>query len=89
MARYMEYFGLKGTPSPAGGSDPQVSEYLQKYRDQWNEIESSHALQNGRVGNDREVALFPDYVMAMDFDRQPGIATTEGEGGTPESPRGG
>ncbi|KXL44417.1 hypothetical protein M433DRAFT_90482 [Acidomyces richmondensis BFW] len=66
-----EYFGLKGTPPPAGGSGPQPGQYLTDHLQQWKDMENKYGLSTGRVGNDRSLAGFQYFIMTMfDFDRQ-------------------
>lgn len=65
------YFGLNGTPPPAGGSGPQPGQYLSEHLQQWKELEKKHNLASGRVGNDRSLAGFQYFIMTMfNFDRQ-------------------
>jgi hypothetical protein len=66
-----EYFGLKGTPPPAGGSGPEPAAYLAQHADAWKELEEKHGLVAGRVGNGRSFGGFPYFIMTMlNFDRQ-------------------
>jgi len=65
-----EFFGLKGTPPPAGGSGPQPGQYLTEHLQQWKDMENKYGLSTGRVGNDRSLAGFQYFIMTMfDFDR--------------------
>lgn len=65
------FFGLKGTPPPQGGSGPQPGEYLASHLERWKEIEKKHGLATGRVGNDRSLAGYQYFIMTLfDFDRQ-------------------
>ena len=65
-----EYFGLKGTPPPAGGSGPQPAQYLADHAEDWRRLEKKHGLVTGRVGNARNFAPFAYFIMTMlDFDR--------------------
>ncbi|KAK5128223.1 hypothetical protein LTR85_002890 [Meristemomyces frigidus] len=66
-----DFFDLKGTAPPAGGSGPQPGNYLADHLPQWKEMEKKHGLATGRVGNDRSLAGFQYFIMTMfDFDRQ-------------------
>ena len=66
-----EFFGLKGTPPPAGGSGPAPGQYLSDHLDQWKALEKKHGLATGRVGNDRSLAIFQFFIMTLlCFDRQ-------------------
>ena len=66
-----DYFGLRGTPPPAGGSGPQPTEYLAEHADEWRVLEQKHGLVTGRVGNDRSLGVFPYFIMTLlNFDRQ-------------------
>ncbi|KAK6439955.1 hypothetical protein LTR95_003818 [Oleoguttula sp. CCFEE 5521] len=66
-----EFFGLKGTAPPAGGSGPQPGQYLTEHLEQWKALEKKHGLATGRVGNDRSFAGFQYFIMTMfNFDRQ-------------------
>lgn len=66
-----DYFGLKGTPPPGGGSGPQPGEYLSSHLAEWKSLEKRDGLVTGRVGNDRSLAGFQYFIMTMfDFDRQ-------------------
>lgn len=66
-----EYFGLKGTAPPRGGSGPQPGKYIEEHLEQWKELEGNHGLQTGRVGNERSFGGFQYFIMSMfDFDRQ-------------------
>lgn len=77
-----EYFGLKGTPPPPGASGPQPGAYLQEHLAQWKELEETHGLQTGRVGNDRSLAGFQYFIMTMfDFDRQLDLSKMQGDWG--------
>jgi hypothetical protein len=65
-----EYFGLKGTPPPPGGSGPQPGKYIEDHLTQWKKIEQDNGLQTGRVGNERSFGGFQYFIMTMfDFDR--------------------
>ncbi|ROT36333.1 hypothetical protein SODALDRAFT_325683 [Sodiomyces alkalinus F11] len=65
-----EYFGLKGTPPPPGGSGPQPAQYLADHYEEWKALEKKHGLVTGRVGNNRNFGPFAHFIMAMlDFDR--------------------
>ena len=64
-----EYFGLVGTPPPAGGSGPQPGQYVKEHMDVWHKLEKEHGLVTGRqIG---EVASgFQYFIMTLfDFDR--------------------
>ena len=66
-----EFFGLKGTPPPAGGSGPAPGQYLSEHLEEWKELEQKHGLATGRVGNDRSLAIFQFFIMTLlSFDRQ-------------------
>jgi len=66
-----EYFGLKGTPPPAGGSGPQPGKYIEEHLDQWKSLEKEKGLQTGRVGNERSFGGFQYFIMTMfNVDRQ-------------------
>ncbi|KAK3691343.1 hypothetical protein LTR37_018704 [Vermiconidia calcicola] len=66
-----EFFGLKGTAPPAGGSGPAPGQYLSDHLKEWQEIEKKHGLATGRVGNDRSLAIFQYFIMTLlCFDRQ-------------------
>ncbi|KAG9247162.1 hypothetical protein BJ878DRAFT_217050 [Calycina marina] len=65
-----EYFGLKGTPPPAGGSGPQPGKYIEDHLSDWKVLEEREGLQTGRVGNERSFGGFQYFIMTMfDFDR--------------------
>lgn len=65
-----EYFGLKGTPPPAGGSGPQPGKYIEDHLEQWKALEKEKGLQTGRVGNERSFGGFQYFIMTMfNFDR--------------------
>jgi hypothetical protein len=65
-----EYFGLKGTPPPAGGSGPQPTQYLEENTEEWKKVETEYELVKGRVGNQRTFGGFPYFIMTMfNFDR--------------------
>jgi len=65
-----EYFGLKGTPPPAGGSGPQPGKYIEDHLSDWKVLEKEKGLQTGRVGNERSFGGFQYFIMTMfDFDR--------------------
>lgn len=66
-----EFFGLKGTPPPAGGSGPAPGQYLLDHLSEWKEVEKKYGLATGRVGNDRSLAIFQYFIMTLlSFDRQ-------------------
>lgn len=66
-----EFFGLKGTPPPAGGSGPAPGQYLSDHQNEWKDLEKKHGLATGRVGNDRSLAIFQFFIMTLlSFDRQ-------------------
>ncbi|CRK49022.1 hypothetical protein BN1723_008342 [Verticillium longisporum] len=66
-----EYFGLKGTAPPPGGSGPQPAQYLAEHFDDWKALEEKYGLVSGRVGNDRSFGPFAHFIITMlDFDRQ-------------------
>lgn len=66
-----QFFGLKGTPPPPGGSGPAPGQYLSDHIKEWKEIEKRHGLATGRVGNDRSLKMFQTFIMTMlCFDRQ-------------------
>lgn len=66
-----EYFGLKGTPPPAGGSGPQPAKYIEEHLNAWKKLEKEQGLQTGRVGNARSYGGFQPFIMTMfNFDRQ-------------------
>ncbi|OBT58421.1 hypothetical protein VE04_01322 [Pseudogymnoascus sp. 24MN13] len=66
-----EYFGLKGTAPPPGGSGPQPGRYVEQHMVRWKELETKYGLQTGRVGNERSSGGFQHFIMSMfDFDRQ-------------------
>lgn len=72
-----EYFGLKGTPPPAGGSGPEPRAYLAEHFDEWKVFEKKHGLQSGRVGNDRSFGGFAYFIMTMlNFDRHMDMTKT-------------
>ncbi|KAF2093843.1 hypothetical protein NA57DRAFT_68893 [Rhizodiscina lignyota] len=72
-----EYFELKGTPPPAGGSGPQPPQYVAEHLSEWRELEKKHGLQAGRVGNERSFGGFPYFIMTMlNFDRQMDMTKT-------------
>ena len=65
-----EYFGLKGTPPPRGGSGPQPGKYIEDHLAEWKKLEQEKGLQTGRVGNERSFGGFQYFIMTMfDFDR--------------------
>jgi hypothetical protein len=65
-----EYFGLKGTPPPPGGSGPQPGKYIEDHLSEWKKLEQVHGLQTGRVGNERSFGGFQYFIMTMfNFDR--------------------
>ncbi|KAL5319239.1 hypothetical protein ACEPPN_012289 [Leptodophora sp. 'Broadleaf-Isolate-01'] len=65
-----EYFGLKGTPPPSGGSGPQPGKYIEDHLTEWRKLEQEKGLQTGRVGNERSFGGFQYFIMTMlDFDR--------------------
>lgn len=65
-----EYFGLIGTPPPAGGSGPQPGKYIEEHLADWKKLEQDKGLQTGRVGNERSFGGFQYFIMSMfDFDR--------------------
>lgn len=66
-----DFFGLRGTPPPEGGSGPQPGEYLASHFELWKEVEKKNGLATGRVGNDRTLAGYQYFLMTLfDFDRQ-------------------
>lgn len=66
-----DYFGLKGTPPPPGGSGPEPAAYLAEHGEEWKVLERKHGLVTGRVGNGRSYGGFPYFIMTMlSFDRQ-------------------
>lgn len=66
-----DYFGLKGTAPPAGGSGPQPTNYLAEHVEEWRALEKQHGLVTGRVGNERSFGGFPYFIMTMlNFNRQ-------------------
>ena len=66
-----EFFRLKGTPPPEGGSGTAPGQYLQEHIEEWKSIEKKYGLATGRVGNDRSLALFQYFIMSLlSFDRQ-------------------
>lgn len=66
-----EFFGLKGTPPPPGGSGPAPGQYLSDHLQEWKDIEKKNGLATGRVGNDRSLAIFQAFIMTfLCFDRQ-------------------
>ncbi|KAB5566950.1 hypothetical protein GE09DRAFT_1219199 [Coniochaeta sp. 2T2.1] len=73
-----EYFGLVGTPPPAGGSGPEPAAYLAEHVDAWKGLEEKHGLVTGRVGNSRSFGGFPYFIMTMlNFDRQMDMSKTQ------------
>lgn len=65
-----EYFDLKGSPPPEGGSGPQPGKYIEEHLDAWRKLEEEKGLQTGRVGNERSFGGFQYFIMTMfDFDR--------------------
>jgi hypothetical protein len=65
-----QYFGLKGTPPPAGGSGPSPGKYIEEHLSEWETLEEESGLQTGRVGNQRSFGGFQYFIMTMlDFDR--------------------
>lgn len=67
-----EYFGLRGTPPPAGGSGPQPVQYVEAHMAEWKKLEERHGLQPGYAGANTQVAAgFQYFIMTLlDFDRQ-------------------
>jgi hypothetical protein len=67
-----EYFGLKGTPPPAGGSGSQPVQYIEKHMAEWKELEKKQGLQPGYAGANTKVAAgFQYFIMTLlNFDRQ-------------------
>ena len=66
-----DFFGLKGTPPPPGGTGQSPGEYLSTHIEQWKEIEKKYSLATGRVGNDRSLGIFSAFIMQyLTFDRQ-------------------
>ncbi|KAI9371742.1 hypothetical protein BJX61DRAFT_548093 [Aspergillus egyptiacus] len=66
-----QYFGLRGVAPPSQGSGPDPSAYVLENRDRWFEMERKYGLKTGRAGNDRSLAVVPNFLMSQfDFDRQ-------------------
>ncbi len=66
-----EFFGLKGTPPPAGGSGTAPGQYLSDHLAEWKKLEENRGLTTGRVGNDRSLGIFHYFIMTLlSFDRQ-------------------
>ena len=60
-----EYFGLRGTPPPSGGSGPQPGKYIEDHLTEWKNLEQRNGLQTGRVGNERSFGGFQYFIMTM------------------------
>ncbi|KAL4926337.1 SDR family oxidoreductase [Aspergillus undulatus] len=72
-----QYFGLRGVEPPAQGSGPEPAAYIAQNKDKWFEIEKKYNLKSGTVGNERSLALVPNFLMnQFDFDRQVDLTKT-------------
>jgi hypothetical protein len=66
-----EYFGLEGTPPPAGGSGPQPGQYFEDNAAAWEELKKKSVLSEGNTGIGAVASGFQYFIMSLfDFDRQ-------------------
>ncbi|TVY42097.1 Short chain dehydrogenase [Lachnellula occidentalis] len=79
-----KWFGLKGT-GPEEGS-PQPGPYMEKYREQWDEMAAKHQLRDTYIGNPSSSPTFLHFCTTiMDFDRQLDLLEQRSTGFTEET----